>query len=137
MIKMKYKKPFFWPILKLFFPAYDPEGTVAVAFGRIVYANQEIDEHYKVHEATHLKQHRHSYFFAVIWWIKYLFSKKFRYEQELEAFAVQYQWIKKHWPKNKHQDILLHLSGQLSSELYGSMVDIYQARINIISYGKS
>jgi len=126
-IKIIYSRPPFWRILKMFFPDYDPDGTIAVAFGRVVYANQDFDESFKIHEETHLRQQKRSYFFAVIWWARYLFSKKFRFKQELEAFRRQYLFIK----STKGYDsfkALLNLSDALASPLYGNMVTRSQAR---------
>jgi hypothetical protein len=130
IVTIKYSRPFFWRILKIFFPDYDPDGTVAVAFGRITYANIEIPEDYQVHESIHLRQHCYSYFVAVFWWILYLFSKRFRYSQELEAFREQYKWIIVNQPfwRRKKLDEYAH---QLSSSLYGSMVSFEEARERI------
>lgn len=130
IVTIKYKRPFFWRILKIFFPDYDPDSTVAVAFGRFVYANCEIPEDYQVHESTHLRQHCYSYFVAVFWWILYLFSKRFRYSQELEAFREQYKWVIVNQPFWRHKK-LDEYAHQLSSALYGKMVSFEQAREEI------
>ena len=92
------KRPPFWRILKIFFPEYDPDGTVSVAFGRTIYTNQEIPKDYIVHEEQHLKQHCHSYTIAVLWWIMYCLSKSFRYSQERDAFRTQFKWIMENEP---------------------------------------
>lgn len=128
-IKIVYKRPPFWRILKLFFPDYDPEGTVAVSFGKHVYANQDFEDCYKAHESIHLLQQKNSYIVATFWWIRYLFSKTFRFNQELEAFSMQYRYIvntQKYW--NSKRMWLHRLGSQLASPLYGSMVDIDSAK---------
>lgn len=137
-IRIVQRRPFFWRLIKWQFPDYDPESSVAVAFGKIVYANApDFEESYKVHESTHLKQHRHSYFFASIWWIRYLLSKKFRFSQEVEAFQNQYSWIKRNYHDRKHWEWLKLLGSQLASPLYGSMVEEIQARAIIDDHAKT
>ena len=126
-ITIKIQRPPFWILLKLFFPAYNPRGTVAVAFGRVVYANQDFSEDFKIHEETHLIQQKRSYLYATYWWIKYVFSRKFRFYQELDAFRRQYRFVK----ENKGRD--LHLAewafaGSLASPLYGNLVSVAGAR---------
>ena len=125
-LTIKYKRPFFWRLLKLRFPEYDPEGTVAVSFAKFVYANQDFSDDYKVHENTHLDQQGHSYFGAVIWWIGYFLSKEFRFSQELEAFQNQYTFIMKTNPSARYRS-LDHFAKQLSGELYGGVATYDEA----------
>ena len=125
-ITIRYKKPFFWRLLKLRFPEYDPEGTVAVSFGKFVYANQDFSTDYKVHENTHLDQQGHSYILAVIWWIRYFASARFRYRQELEAFRRQYDYVMHTTPRRRYES-LTHYAEQLSSDLYGGLVSFDEA----------
>lgn len=125
-IKIVFRRPPFWRVLKLFFPAYDPDGTVAVAFGRVVFANQNFSEDFKIHEETHLIQQRRSYVFATLWWVRYLFSKKFRFSQELEAFRRQYRHIKEFGGKDRF-NAKVGLAHALSSPLYGNIVSASEA----------
>ena len=124
--KLIYGRPPFWRILKVFFPEYDPDGTIAVAFGRRIYTNNVIDQSFTVHEETHLIQQRYSYIVAVIWWIRYIASKEFRFSQELEAFRRQYKFIKtsKHY---NHKLALENLGQALASPLYGKICTKHKA----------
>lgn len=129
-LKIKYKRPPFWRILKMFFPEYDPEGTIAVAFGYETYANQDIPLDYQVHEMVHLRQQCFSKFVGVFWWILYLLSKRFRYSQELEAFREQYRWILVNQNFWRHRKLDEYAS-QLSSPLYGKIVSYEEAKKQI------
>lgn len=133
--KIIYKRPPHWRILKIFFPDYDPDGTVACACGKKIYSNQEIPADYIAHEETHLKQQCHSYFVAVLWWICYFLSKSFRFTQEREAFCEQYDWIRKNWPWARTRK-LQELSERLASPLYGSMISVREAQRELLSYVK-
>lgn len=133
--KIIYKRPPHWRIIKLFFPQYDPNGSIACAFGKVIYANNEIPDDYIAHEEEHLNQQFHSYIMAVLWWICYCLSKHFRYSQELGAFQRQYQWICKNQAWRRHQK-LYELAEQLASPLYGSMISIREAQREILRHEK-
>lgn len=136
-IKIIQKKPFFWRILKWYFPEYNPAGDTAVSFGTFAYANAPtFEESYQIHESVHFKQQHHSKLFAVWWWIRYLNSKSFRYQMELEAFGEQYLWIRYNYKPHTHWQWHERLSEQLASPLYGSMVTKFQAKNILKNYGK-
>lgn len=131
-IRYVHGAPPFWRILKFFFPEYNPEGTVSVAFGRTIYANDVLPEDYDIHEMTHLRQQSHSYVMATIWWIRYIASRKFRYSQELEAYQEQYRWLF-HRNSSIKRSRLHRFAKELSGKLYGNLVSESEAMNKILS----
>lgn len=70
------------------------------------------------HEAVHGEQQRR-YGSPEQWWERYLTDPKFRLEQEVEAYRVQYATFC-HKNKNRQQrfDLLKRISADLSSPMY-------------------
>jgi len=112
-MKIRKNKPFIYPLLKLFFPAITFDRVI-ITFNGVVYSKNELTERQIVHEQVHIEQQRRDKF----WLIKYIFSKRYRYELELSAY-------KKEWSVyHTEADRMAHL---LSSPLYGNVVDYYEA----------
>ena len=120
-----------WSLWNLLFRDADLE-RICIAFGDIIFApNRDIAQDLIVHEMTHMRQHRSSYVVAFVWWIRYIFSKKFRYSQELEAYAEQLKYVDNLARQIKdinkrfkyHHDMKTALAGILSSPMYGDMVE--------------
>ena len=86
------ERPPIWRILKYLY-GYDPEGTVLVAFGDRVYASRFDPmitiNHFDDHEWIHLVMQNHSRRYAWYWWTKYILPKKFRLQQEVQAYQFQ------------------------------------------------
>lgn len=97
-----------------------PDSLAVFAYGDIVYnpSGQEIPADLIYHEDIHRQQQE---FFASpeIWWDKYLFDKNFRQEQEVEAYASQINWIKKHLGTRMYEYMLNSCATALSSPMYG------------------
>ena len=76
-----------------------PEKDTIYCWGDTVYnpSGNEIPEDVWVHEALHTKQ-QEQYASPAIWWSRYLLEPAFRLEQELDAYAVQYAFVKEHYP---------------------------------------
>jgi len=94
----------FNPPEKAFFPyypdIYNPSGV-------------EISEDILYHEIVHLKQQQ-KFPSPDIWWTKWIFDKNFRQEQEIEAFANQCRFIKKHINDKAYKDCLNECAENLS-----------------------
>jgi hypothetical protein len=82
-----------------------------------------------VHEQVH--QHQQEAFGTPeLWWAKYLRDKAFRLEQEVEAYATQYNYVKKYAPQAA-KEALFDFASSLSSPMYA--VDItYQQAENMV-----
>lgn len=125
-MKIKHYKPIIYPILKWKFPI--DWNVNVIAFGDTIYAKDEIPEHLVVHENTHLLRQKNSKIYGIIWWIRYIFNKKFRFIEELLAYRNQYRFIKSRLKNREEQNKYLRkFSYDLASELYGKMVDFNKA----------
>jgi len=120
------RKSKLWNLLKVFFPDADMK-EVYLAFWKYIFmpeGTKECPVALVVHESVHLKQ-QGSLIGALIWWVKYIVSKKFRYSQELEAYQVQVKWfddtqlagLKKRYLYRKE------MAGMLASPMYGNIVN--------------
>lgn len=90
-----------------------------------------ISEDLMAHEETHQRQQ------AILgtqdWWAAYLQDDGFRLKQELEAYQQQYKFMRD-WPRNIRRAMLRELASNLSSKLYGSIVNKNQAMEFIRQY---
>lgn len=86
------------------------------------------------HESIHIPQQGKD---PDAWWMRYLTDRKFRFEQELEAYGKQYQWICEHVQGAQFRAWALEsMATALSGEAYGNLVDYHQAHTAIRRYGK-
>lgn len=96
-------------------------------FGDTIYNphNGLIDQALYAHETVHTNQQGNE---PLAWWKRYFVDKRFRFEQELQAYRVQYRWIKRTVKdKNTQTKILLQLADDLSSPMYGKLCTKSQA----------
>ena len=103
------------------------KNGVVFTYGIVLYnpAGRTIPHHLMEHEKVHQKQQ-----LAIgieEWWAKYLKDKDFRLAQELEAYRTQYQFIKERVTNKIAKDVLTQLSLDMSSELYGNMIEYSKA----------
>lgn len=128
MIKIVSSSPIWLPIWKLKFPKADFENVLFV-WGGTIYSKYPVPAHLQIHEETHIKQQRHSKIFGIYWLIRYVFSPKFRLQQEIEAYKNQYRFVKNYLSISKEEKhrMLMRFSGYLSSELYGNLISIDKA----------
>lgn len=57
------------------------------------------------------------------WWERYFIDPQFRFEQELEAYQVQYKWILEHYKdRNKQAQFLNKFASDLSGQMYGNLL---------------
>ena len=90
-MKIKYKNPWFFPILQWFFPGLNPE-TAIITFGDTIYAKRDFPDDVRIHEEEHIKQQKGSKIFAFFFMIWFIASPRFRLKVELEAYRVQYKY---------------------------------------------
>jgi len=112
------RKPVFFGLLKLFFPAIG-DNTI-IAFGDTIYAKDPLSKDKIVHEQVHLEQHKYSNLWAIIYLIRYRLSKRFRLKSEIEAFHEQYS-VSGDWILEKAAKIL-------SGKLYGEIISYKDAK---------
>ena len=101
--------------------------TTIFTYGNILYNpnNGYISEDLVAHEETHARQQGDD---PAAWWKKYLKDPEFRLQQEVEAYRNQYKkFLEKCKDRQKIFLFVRKIAGDLSSSLYGNMVDYYEA----------
>lgn len=118
---IKQRKPFLAYILMFKFPMI-LDDTTTMVWGNTMYrvaGSDNLSNHFLAHEETHIRQQRNK-LFGLIWWTRYVFSKRFRLNQELEAYREQY--------KVSGDPTILHKIAQdLSGNLYGNIISYKEA----------
>ena len=111
-MKILHRPPRLCWVIQLFFK-YDFNNIHALSFGNTIYSKHNpISLDLIEHEKVHLKQMKHSRIYAAWHFIKYILSKRFRYETELKAYRVQYNFCKKKGWFLDPKKIALHLAGE-------------------------
>ncbi len=127
-MKIIYKNPWFFFILKWFFPALNSE-TAIITFGDTIYSKHNFPDDVRIHEEEHIKQQKGSKLFAVYFTIRFILSPVFRLKMELEAYRVQYKYA---WSKGLiTYQILTESAKLLSGPLYGNLLT-YDEAIKLI-----
>lgn len=100
-----------------------------VAYGDTIHsARLPLPADIEVHERVHLRQQGYTQAGAAVWWKKYLDDPQFRYEQELEAYRAQYQFLRKTVKDRNALTQRTHKLAQLlSSPMYGEVVTLSEA----------
>ncbi|MEK7578202.1 MAG: hypothetical protein AAB456_00570 [Patescibacteria group bacterium] len=106
------------------------EETVVFTYGSVLYnpTGNEIAEHLLAHENVHAFQQKWNSDEAKIWWQRYLDDVEFRLEQELEAYVAQYVYIKNTRNSKVSEEFLDIIAGELSSSLYGNIINYPRAK---------
>ena len=91
-----------------------------------------ISQDLMVHEETHERQQKIG---VEQWWAMYLENKAFRLTQEVEAYGEQYKFLKTVLNRKGRFAELERLSDDLSSKLYGSIINKRDAKELIENYG--
>lgn len=86
-------------------------------YGDTIYNPFELDipPDVEFHEQVHSSQQGIN---PESWYFKYLNDKNFRKEQELEAYARQYNFVKKHTNNKIAKECLNEVAGSFASPLY-------------------
>lgn len=106
-----------------------PAGTV-FAYGDTIYAPHakgKLPADLVAHESVHFAQQRKAGG-PEAWWHRYMTDPRFRLEQEVEAYRVQYAGYIVGLPRARRRELLAHIARSLSSGMYGSLVTKEQAR---------
>lgn len=113
-----HEKPKYLWLIELFFPfargKWD-KGLI-ITFHPWIFCKANLPKALIAHEETHLEQQKH----PVIWWIRYIFSVKFRLSQEIEAHRNEYRAI--NGSKNEKYRQLNLIAERLCGPLYKNLL---------------
>ncbi len=102
-------------------------------YGDVIYNpfGREITPDIEYHEKIHSKQQGQ---YPEVWYYKYLYDKKFRLEQEIEAYGFQYLYAKKHVSGKLLEWVRKNMAEALSGAAYGNLLSYGQAESKIRNY---
>lgn len=126
-MKISHKKPPHYKILVLLF-GFDWSRNIATFGDTVHFSIDELPDHLIVHEEVHTVQQRHSNFYATWWWVKYILSRKFRFDQEFEAYERQYSFFIRHYKYSQWDSFLDKICQDLSGSLYGNLIEFEAVR---------
>ena len=108
-------------------PAVRKKRTIVFTYGPILFnpGGNPISPDLKAHEMTHTHQQGAD---PDGWWERYLVDTEFRLLQELEAYRAQYAHAKRFYEAKHYKWLLKNLARDLSSPMYGKLVDFSKAR---------
>jgi hypothetical protein len=131
MVKVKDWPPHIEKIRKVL----NPPPTACFTYGDKIYnpSGNELTPDILIHEGVHEKQQ--SAMGVEAWWNLYLSDLTFRQTEEVEAYATQYNWVKKKGRAKIVKMYLDHLA-DLLSRMYGLEIDSFQALTLIRSKAK-
>lgn len=103
-----------------------PPPDAVFAYGDIIYnpSGKDIPEDVLVHEQVHEKQMKN--WLPDTWWLKYLLDKDFRKQAEVEAYSVQYRFVKERVPA-KVAKLCLHDLASNLQKLYDLDITYWEA----------
>lgn len=107
-------------------------NNICYTYGDTLYTTKEeseLERHLLRHEKTHTHQQGED---PDAWWRMYGKSPKFRYEQELEAYRVQYRYFREVNGKVKAFEFAKYLANEMASPMYGGMCTAPQALQGIL-----
>ena len=93
--------------------------NIIFTYGDTIYTDNKLSYDLITHETTHIMQQRN---YEDVWWVLYLAGKKFRLNQEEEAYKRQYQVA------IKNGDYILDkIANDLSGKMYGEIISYNEA----------
>lgn len=110
-------------------------GTPAFPYGDIIYNphDREIPPDVHYHEYIHSIQQGDN---PALWWSKYTLDRNFRLEQEIEAYAHQYKFVKEHLGDKVGKEALDGVAEDLASDTYSFGITKQEAETAIRKYAK-
>lgn len=98
-------------------------------YGDTIYnpSGQRIPMDLIAHEEEHIRQQEMAGD-PTVWWTAYLKDPDFRANQEVGAYVCQYDFARAAYQRSARRELLIRISRDLASPLYGSVVDKHRAR---------
>lgn len=107
------------------------EKTTIFTYGDTIYnpagivVSLDLITHERIHELQQTDMHTHGKLLKngpKKWWKKYIADSDFRFHQELEAYAAQYEYYKRNIKdRNRLNAYLVQMARELEGPMYGNM----------------
>lgn len=109
----------------------NPDPDALFPWGGTIYnlSGLEIPEDVLYHENVHFEQQKRIGS-PELWWTKYIYDKDFRENQELEAYAKQYLFLKPYFPAKIRKEIIFEFAKTLE-RMYNIDISVAQAEAKI------
>lgn len=125
-MKLSNHIPAIYPRLKKAFGISWDKGII-ITYGEGVYCKHPLPDYKIAHEQVHVEQQLA--IGADKWWNKYIADKEFRLAQEIEAYQVEFNFIKTHMAGSSERDeIIDRIYRALSSSIYGNIISYEEAK---------
>lgn len=117
------------PNYQLLVEAFNPPKTTVFVYGDTIYnpSGEEVPPDVVVHERVHMRQQK-EFAHPDLWYAQYIYDKKFRLEQEVEAYATQYKFLKDNGLPAQGLKEALHEFAYALAHDYKTGVDTYKAK---------
>lgn len=124
-MKIVHTPPPNYEAIRKAFPAADFDAGTIFTYGDEVFTKKPLPDHLEAHEAVHTRQQTD----PAAWWDRYLVDTAFRFDQELEAYRAQWQFVLKHYRNREERAYILHaISRDLAGPMYGNIISQSDAR---------
>lgn len=117
---------------------HDNPADLVITVAPYIYTKKPLSHDLLVHECQHFHQQGSGLDEEKMkeWWNKYASDEKFRYEQELDAYRVQYKFIADRYDRNTSFTFAKNLASVLTGGLYGKGFRYTQAVFDITAKKK-
>lgn len=103
------------------------DDGIIIAYGENIHCKYKVSRHKYVHEKVHCKQQLK--YGIDRWWGKYIKDKKFRLEQELEAYRKEKDYIESNIRDiNLKKEMMDSILNDISSSIYGDIISYEEAK---------
>lgn len=109
----------------------NPDIDAIFPWGDIIYnpSGLDIPEDVLYHENIHFEQQKLAGT-PEIWWMKYIYDRDFRENQEMEAYAKQYLFLKRYLPDRVMKEVIFEFAKTLE-RMYNIGISVAQAEAKL------
>lgn len=104
------------------------DNKAIIAYGDTIYCDSQLTGDLLQHELTHCQRQKFDKGSAKRWFELYMTDDNFRLQEEVLAYRSQFEFCKRVFKdRNKRTKILWALAKELSSPMYGSIINHREA----------
>jgi len=105
---------------------------VVVTVGNKIHTKYALTADLLEHELVHVKQQTAYEGGSDAWWQRYLVDEKFRLSQEIEAYRVQYNFLRGTMKDRNKLAVQAHrIAATLSGPMYGNCISFAAAKLQV------